>query len=360
MSMESERDELRSLMAQAIRIELTTIPPYATAAYTICEVGQYDRIAPTEVNAEPLEVIRQVMIEEMLHMTLAANILNALGGSVILNQPSAIPSYPCRLLPSGKGPEVRLRRFSRDQVRVFREIERAPVNFDKLSNGDCLRAETIGGFYHCVREKLRALCRTHRPDQVFCGDPAWQVGAEHYWGAGGQAFAVTDEASALRAIDMIVDEGEGADLGGRAGDGDPVPGTGEEDVAHFFKFNEILLSRYYRADDHLGSPPTGADLAVDWSAVHPMRDDPRAEDFAHLPEVHARMLAFDQLYTGFLLALHEAFNGRPERLREAVPVMIKLRHEAMALVRIPVNDQGETAGPGWTFRPLSSTSERAS
>lgn len=258
MSLKSDRRELRELMAHAIRIELSTIPPYATAAYTIAEAGQYDSIAPMTVNAEPLEVIRQVMLEEMLHMTLAANILNALGGHVVLNCATAIPSYPCHILPSGKGPKAHLRRFTKAQVHAFREIERAPENFEKVRDGDCLKAETIGGFYYCVRKKLEALCRTYPSKEIFIGDPAWQIGPEHYWGGGGEVFPVTGERSAIRALKMIVEEGEGADLGGRAGDGDLIPGIEEEDIAHFFKFNEILLSRYYRPDDRIGLPPSGA------------------------------------------------------------------------------------------------------
>lgn len=347
--MVSDRDEMKALLAWAVRIELSTIPPYATAAYTIHQEGQYDAIAPAQVNAEPLEVIRQVMLEEMLHLTLAANLLNALGGQVVLNDAAHIPVYPCHILPSGKGPKVHLRRFTKAQVKAFREIERAPENFDKAKDGDCLKAETIGGFYHCLRKKLQALCAKYPSKELFCGDPKWQIGPEHYWGAGGEVFPVTGERSALRAIAMIVEEGEGAELGGRAGDGDPIPGADEEDIAHFFKFNEILLSRYYRAQDRIGDPPSGGDLVVNWTAVHPMRDDPKAGSYRSLPEVHAKMQAFDRLYTDFLKVLHEAFNGAPERLREMVPVMMEMRYAAQALARIPVNDKGETAGPSWTF-----------
>lgn len=349
MSLASERDEVKALLAWAVRIELSTIPPYATAAYSIHQEGQYDAIAPAQVNAAPLEVIRQVMLEEMLHLTLAANILNALGGEVILNDAAHLPHYPCHILPSGAGPKVHLRRLTKAQVKSFREIERAPENFDKVERGDCMKAETIGGFYHCLRKKLQALCAKHPSKEVFCGAPARQVGAAHYWGGGGEVFPVTGEQSALRAIDVIVEEGEGADLGGRAGDCDPIPGTDEEDIAHFFKFNEILLSRYYRADDRIGAPPSGGDLVVDWSAVHPMRDDPKAGSYRTLPEVHAKMQAFDRLYTDFLKILHDAFDGAPDRLRETVPMMMSMRYAAQALMRIPVNDAGETAGPSWTF-----------
>ncbi|MFN3262559.1 MAG: ferritin-like domain-containing protein [Pikeienuella sp.] len=350
MSLERDRAALAEMLRAAMKIELTTIPLYATACYTISEVGDYARISPAEANAEPREVIRQVMLEEMLHLSLAGNILNAIGGGVILDRAEAIPAYPCAILPSGKGPVARLRRFSKDQVRLFREIERAPANFEKVKDGDWRKAETIGGFYHCVELALDAIVKAHGEKAVFTGDPSWQIGPEHYWGAGGEMIPVTGLKCARRALDMIVEEGEGADLGGRAGDGDPIPGGGGEDVAHFFKFNEILLARRYRPDDRIGHPPTGGDLVTDWSAVHPMRDDPRAEECANLPEIEARMLAFDRLYTDFLLTLHAAFNGAPERLRESAPTMIAMARAAEALVRIPVNAAGETAGPGWTFR----------
>jgi len=109
-----DREEVKQLLAWAIRIELSTIPPYATAAYTISQAGQYDSIMPAQVNAQPMEVIRQVMVEEMLHMTLAANILNALGGEVVLNSNGPmpgpqdaprIPVYHCHILPYAKGPK---------------------------------------------------------------------------------------------------------------------------------------------------------------------------------------------------------------------------------------------------------------
>jgi hypothetical protein len=43
---------------------------------------------------------------------LAANVLNAVGGAPALDDPEWVPTYPRRLLPNGKGPEVRLRRFT--------------------------------------------------------------------------------------------------------------------------------------------------------------------------------------------------------------------------------------------------------
>ena len=350
-SIEKQLNELRKLMALAIQVELSTIPPYATAAYTISQAGQYDQIMPLEVNAEPLEVIRQVMVEEMLHLALAANILNAIGGEVNLPETARGLTYPRHLLPQGHGPVLHLRKFTKDQVHSFREVERAPPNFERVKGGNCLNAETIGGFYHCVKERLIKLCAEANEAgvEIFTGDPALQVGPEHYWGAGGELMKVHCADTALTAIDLIVEEGEGGGQGDQAGDGDPIPGTDEMDIAHFFKFNEILLSRYYQADDRLGSPPTGKDLVVDWDAVFPMKDDPTPDAFADLPEVHAKMMAFNETYTQLVDHLQQAFSGRPDELRRLGPVMMDLRYRAQALVRIPVDRSGATAGPSWTY-----------
>ena len=343
--------DLRARLQEALMLELSTIPPYATASYSIRQEGQYDRSAPQIVNAEPVEVIRQVMVEEMLHMVLAANVLNAVGGRPVMTDPAQVPRYPLAIL-GGKGPTLRLRRFTPEQVRLFREVERAPEpeNIPRAKEGDY---RTIGGFYIYVKSLLERACDELGEGAVFTGDPARQVGPEDYYGAGGHVIEVRDRATALEALTEIMEEGEGAHLGETAGDGDAVPGPeGEdrEDIAHFFKFDEILHSRYYHAADRLGSPPTGPDLAVDWAAVWPMVDDPGGERFAD-PQVRALSDGFNALYAELLTGLEAAFNGERERLRALVPLMLRMKDAAQKLMRVPLDaPDGETAGPTWEFR----------
>lgn len=342
-------DELHDLLRHALTLELSTIPPYATACFSIKEQGQYDQSAPQIVNAEPIEVLRQVMVEEMLHMTLAANVLNAIGGAPALDDPRWVPSYPRRLFPNGKGPEVRLRRFSPEQILSFREIEWSPPSGAPMKKAACMEAGTIGDFYFCILGKLEALCADAGEAAVFRGDPARQIGPDDYYGAGGDVIVVDNLETAKKAIVEIVREGEGAGHHHRAGDGDWIPGEGVEDIAHFFKFNEIYCSRYYHSDDSLGEPPTGVDLVVDWSAVWPMKDDPKASDFARLPEIKAKVDAFNMLYSDFLRSLNGAFNGNPGLLAATVPTMYRLKYAAQELMRIPIGSDGETAGPTWEY-----------
>ena len=69
-------------------------------------------------------MIRVVAVEEMLHLTLAANLLNAVGGTPDLTAEDFVPAYPSHL-PDGESDfEVGTRAFSRETVESFLKIER--------------------------------------------------------------------------------------------------------------------------------------------------------------------------------------------------------------------------------------------
>src|SRR5690348_17994184 len=68
----------------AIRLEHSTIPLYLYAKYSL------DRTK----NAVIAQLIHSVVMEEMLHMTLACNLLNALGGQPLIDSPTMTPTYP--------------------------------------------------------------------------------------------------------------------------------------------------------------------------------------------------------------------------------------------------------------------------
>src|SRR5690349_19354261 len=83
-------DSLREHLQWALELEHATIPPYLTALYSL------DR----ENNAEAAQIVSSVFTEEMLHLALAANLLNAVGGTPVLDSPRLLPGYP-RPLPHG-------------------------------------------------------------------------------------------------------------------------------------------------------------------------------------------------------------------------------------------------------------------
>ena len=110
-----DKDAVLTALQQAIELEHSTIPPYMYALYSIVP-GRNEAIAG---------IIESIVIEEMLHFVLASNVLNALGGSPVLDKPDFIPSYPGPLPGSVEtGLSVGLEPCSLDLVtNVFMEIE---------------------------------------------------------------------------------------------------------------------------------------------------------------------------------------------------------------------------------------------
>lgn len=332
--------DLRRHLQWAIELEHATLPPYLCALYSI-EEGH---------NTEAVEVIHSVFLEEMLHMTLAANILNAVGGSPQLDTPGILPSFPTCLPHSNKAFEVSLTKFSKDALEVFLQIER-PGGHDGLPEDD--EFETIGQFYEAIEEALRRLCRELGENAVFSGDPARQVTDELHYGGSGRLIAARDLASALAALEEIVEQGEGLQHQ-EIWDGDRDmfhPERGE--VAHYFRFNELALGRRYQPGDTPQSGPTGEPFTVDWDAVHNMRANPRAGDYPEGSEIRARLDEFNRSYSGILHLLQESFNGSPRLLAVATGLMYGLKEEAIRLMELPTGDGETTVGPSFEYVPPS-------
>jgi len=90
-------EDLRCMLQTAIRLEFSTLPPYLTAFFSIRE----------GCNVEVQDLIRSVVLQEMLHMAQAANLLIALGGRPIINSRCFAPVYPGPL-PGGVMPGLML------------------------------------------------------------------------------------------------------------------------------------------------------------------------------------------------------------------------------------------------------------
>lgn len=351
---------LRTELQTAIEIEHTTIPPYLTAILSL----------PEQVNREVQQIVRGVVMQEMLHMTLAANVLNAVGGHPSIDDPAFVPGYPTNLPWHAPGFSVSLARFSRDQIGVFREIERpeydpglkarlervhperldlATVEAEVAEHAPHAHGyETIGEFYAAVIERLLWVVARLGPERVFTGPRSLQVGPDHYYGGCGEVIVVTDRRSAVKALHTIVTQGEGTPESIWNGDHEEAtPLT----PAHFYSFDEIERQRLYRKGDVAGSP-TGAPLPVAWDAAYPMRANPKREEYKEYPQIFEAMHEFDRTYFSMLRTLHVAYNGQPDALRRAVAQMYELRWRAVDLMRTPDPlHPGQTLGPSWGSLP---------
>lgn len=173
-----------------------------------------------EANRVAANLIRGVMMEEMLHMLLVGNLVSSLGGKVAIG-PTTIPSYPLRMEFQGKAFkdrefDVNLGRFSADAIEIFKQIE-LPSSFVERTGVLAAQPEivipaiTIGAFYQQVIALLDVMCAEYGEAAVFCGDPSVQVGEQYYWGGGGKPIIIRDLASAKQALELIITQGEGAD-----------------------------------------------------------------------------------------------------------------------------------------------------
>jgi hypothetical protein len=326
----NSRAELISYLDAAMALEHATIPPYLTAHYSI----------HSTTNSDAAHIIRVVAVEEMLHLTLVANVLNAVGGSPDLTRPGFVPSYPA-YLPDGEDDfTVDLRPFSREAVETFCKIERprqAPDADSRLIPSgtgkpllvasptvDGMRFFSIGEFYEEIIEGLEQLAADD--PGLFCGDESRQVGSEYFYSGGGEIIRVRDLDSACRALRFIAEQGEGLDGGVYDTDGE---------LAHYYRFRQLQAGRYYQKDDQPDSP-SGPELDVDWGKVFNVKVSTRLSDYPAGSELAAAAEAFNADYGRFLALLTTAFNGEPERLQEAIWHMFRLRDGFNRLIRNPL------------------------
>lgn len=327
--------DLQCHLQWALAVEHATIPPYLCALYSI----------PEGHNVEAATLIRSVVMEEMLHMTLVANVLNAVGGTPHIYDAKFVHRYPTYLPHSADAFKVHLRPLCPDAVDTFLHIEQ-PAKAGAKPEGD--HYHTLGQFYEAIEDGLKRLCAALGPEKVFTGHADRQVQpGTWYYGGGGDVVAVHDLESALSALEEVMEQGEGFsgeifDHDGRFNDVD--------ELAHYFRFMELKLGRRYQPTDTPSSGPTGNALPIDWSAILPMNEDPHSEDYRAYPSIHRQMVIFNRIYTRLLGQLQKAFSGNPGALRDAAPIMYELKYQAEALMRIPSPlAPGMTVGPAFEF-----------
>jgi hypothetical protein len=285
-------------------------------------------------------------MEEMLHMALAANVLNETGHTAPLPFDRFAAPYPKCLPHSDDSFEVSLLPFSDDALDTFLRIEKPAPRGGK---GQPHHYHTIGQFYKAIEDMIVQACEERGEDRVFYGERSRQITPDRwYYGGGGDLIEVYDRATALDALREITEQGEGTDA--TILDSDRVRFEDEDEIAHYFRFEVLLVGRRYRALDTPESGPTGTEIPIDWDAVAPMRPNPRAEHYAGHPAIHAQMLKFNGIYTRLLQTIGRAFGGKPDALRDAVAIMYELRYQAEALMRIPSPLQaGRTVGPSFEW-----------
>jgi hypothetical protein len=233
------REALIYMLCEAAELEHGLMCEYLFAAFSLKQ--RLDE----GVTAEQLAAIDRwrrailgVAEQEMLHLSLASNLLSAVGMSPHLVRPN-LP-HPARHYPPGV--TVALLPFSEAAIRHFMFLERpegmalddaegiaASEHAVALMDPDAIAPvlqtfATVGHLYRSIEAGLRHLVDKWGEAKVFVGPPEAQARPEHFrWPA---LVSVTDLASAVRAIETIVDQGEGP--------------RGDWRNAHFGRFKAVL------------------------------------------------------------------------------------------------------------------------
>ena len=217
-------EDLRQHLALAIQVELTTVPPYLYAMYSI-----------EDQSSEAARLIKSVVAEEMLHAALMANLLVAVGGQPDFRDPDLVPVYP-GLLPHHVPPlMVNLAPASPQVIRdVFLVIEQ-PESPGAPPEGD--EFETLGQFYLALELAIEDLSDRFDlfadvgADRQFA-DPRYYQPVEFDAEDSGGLMLVHDLASACEAIEVVVHQGEGVS-------GERYADPSHQELTHFYKFEQI-------------------------------------------------------------------------------------------------------------------------
>jgi hypothetical protein len=290
----------------------------------------------------------------MGHLLMVANLTVAVGG-----QPHfARPNFPVSPGYFPSGVVVRLSGFSADTLDHFIFLERpqgvvggdsddyeqSAYERDQAFAGLMPSAQdyaTIGHLYEAVRQNLNALVETMGSAGVFVGAPSSQVGAKLIGLSG--VSAISDLPQALRAIDLIVEQGEGS------------PADREE--SHYKSFVAI------RTEFESLLASNGA-FAPAWPvADNPvLRQPPEPEDKIFISaEKAARLLDFACAAYGLLLRLLIQSFARPRNgsgsdqkalMGAAFDLMHVLGASANALALLPANLEHPGINAGISFTML--------
>jgi Ferritin-like len=323
----ARREDLYPWLQNAIELEHSTIPPYLTAMFSL-KPGKNDEIA---------RLIRSIVQEEMLHMTIVGNILVAIGGRPKINVAGFIPAYPGPLPMSigGSDFKVGIKAFSLPLVHdIFMEIEKPeyPIPVKTLAAEAVPDFATIGEFYAALAKKIAEF-----GNSIFTVPAAEQV---LNWFDAARLFPITDVPTANKGIQIIVDEGEGTRT-------DPFQSPG--DPAHYYKFGEIFHGRKIIRTAE-GYAYGGDPIPFDATGVYPMKANPKITDFAPGTQARSRVEEFGYAYSSLLNALHTAFNGEPTRINTAIGLMYELKMIAVGLMQTPAGDGSKaTAGPSFEY-----------
>jgi hypothetical protein len=344
-----DRKELTYLLSQAAELEHGLMCEYLYAAFSLKSTAgpglREDQLAAVE---RWRGIILGIAGEEMLHWAMVQNLLTAVGSAPYVSRPHM--PHQARGYPPGV--QVRLLPFGEAALQHFVYLER-PEGMDgadaegfqpagptpaPMRPGEIIpRGQdfaTVGHLYRSIERGLAHLADKSGEDRLFIG-PAFQQADETAFGWP-DLRPITDLAGAGRAIERIVEQGEGA--------------RGDWADAHYGRFLAVLDDyRVMRMEDPVFEPAYPV-VAAAVRAVEGIEPDVYISD----PATGACSDLFNAVYELLLQMIaryfafgHETPGQRQVLARTAVSLMFgAIKPLGLLLACLPVGSDhpGVTAG----------------
>ena len=360
-----QASDLYKHLQAALELEHSTIPPYLTALYSI----------QPNSNQIIAEIIFSVVREEMLHMVIVANVLNAIGGSPQVNKPEFIPTYPGHLPMVRPDLKVGLAPLSINLItNTFMQIETSldPEDYPAKPLVPTLKTtledeyETIGEFYEAIKNKITDL---HNQGKLTI-ELRNQVVNEQ-WFPKTELFEITDVKKATSALDLIIVQGEGStteqstrvcSLNGKVGNQATKglnPFDPNNQPAHYYRFAQIVKGGRLVPDPEnpggfvydLNQP-----INLDSEKIYPLVENSKAEMYSEGSRARRLVNQFNYSYTSLLNGLHKTFNGNSDYLNTTMGVMFELKLQALEMAEVEIKEgpnAGKLVAPSFEYQLLS-------
>jgi hypothetical protein len=348
------RSQLIYLLTEAAEIEHNVLCCYLFAQFSMKqETSEGLTDAQLQKVREWRGVLSQIVVQEMLHLACACNLLTSVGGAPQLRRPN-LPTNP-RAYPEGF--QLRLLPFNLEAVDQFVFLERpeyleagaAPSYRDTAipagSLSEAFTRErtygTLGELYRGIEDGLKYLSQKLGESGLFIGRPEGQTASPYITLPG--LSPVRDLASALAALNIIIEQGEGA--------------SPEAEDSHWRRFSRMRdeYTEFLAADPNFEPgrrvlPSPYALLPPDLPSTTEVNliDDPLSVDMCGL---------FDGCYELMIQVLGRLFVHAEETEQElqaladiAIEMMIDvIAPLGSAITRLPAgrSHPGLNAGPGF-------------
>jgi hypothetical protein len=347
------RKELTYLLSQAAELEHGLMCEYLYAAFSLrTSAGRglrEDQLAAVE---RWRAMVLGIAAEEMLHWAVVQNLLTAVGSAPFVSR----PHMPHQAKGYPPGVQVRLLPFGETALQHFVYLER-PEGMEGTDAEGFLPAgpplppmrpdeivprgqefATVGHLYRSIEAGLAFLADTLGEDRLFIG-PAFQQADETAFGWP-DLQPITDLAGAGRAIERIVEQGEGA--------------RGDWADAHYGRFLAVLEE--YRAmrdedpDFEPAHPVVGAAVrGVEGIEPEVFIADPATAACSDLFNAVYELLL--QLIARYFAFGHETSEQREVLANTAVGLMFRaIKPLGLLLARLPVGPDHPEATAGANFQ----------